>query len=165
MEQVIVTPLRPAELIAGKLLPFVVIGFAEISLALPVIRLVFHVPLRGSIPLLYLFSGFFLLSTLGLGLFVSMLVKTQQQAMMVASFFVMMPFVLLSGFIFPVENMPLGFRCLAEIIPLKYYLTIVRGIFLKGAGWPELWPSAMKLLAWGVVILGLSVVKFRKTLD
>jgi len=165
MEQIIVTPLRPAELIAGKLLPFVAIGFVEISLALPVMLFVFHVPLEGSLALLYLLSGLFLLTTLGLGLFVSTLVKTQQQATMVAAFFVMMPFVLLSGFIFPIENMPAPIRAMSYVIPLRYYLVIVRGIFLKGTGWAELWGNAVMLLALGLTILAMAVVKFRKRLD
>ena len=165
MEQLIVTPLRPAELMIGKLLPFVVIGFMEITLALTVILGVFGVPLRGSILLLYAFSGLFLLTTLGLGLFVSTLVKTQQQAMLVAAFFVMMPFVLLSGFIFPVENMPPFIQGMAQFIPLKYYLEIVRGLFLKGTGWNELWYPALILLLWGMAVLGLASLKFRKRLD
>lgn len=165
MEQVIVTPLRPSELILGKLLPFVVIGFIEITLAIAVILLVFHVPIRGNILALYGYSGLFLLTTLGLGLFVSTLVKTQQQAMLIAGFFVMLPFVLLSGFIFPVENMPVPIQYIAAFIPLKYYLTIIRGIFLKGTWWPDLWPQALALFAWGAGILGLAVLKFRKRLD
>ena len=165
MEQVIVTPLRPSELIAGKLLPFVVIGFIEITLAMTVILLVFQLPIRGNILALYAYSGLFLLTTLGLGLFISTLVKTQQQAMLVAAFFVMLPFVLLSGFIFPVENMPRPIQYIAAFIPLKYYLTIIRGIFLKGTWWPDLWPQALALLAWGMGILGLAILKFRKRLD
>jgi len=165
MEQLVVTPLRSIELMAGKLLPFVVIGFVEITLALPVVLLVFHVPLKGSIILFYLFSGLFLMNTLGLGLLISTLVKTQQQAMLVATFFVMMPFILLSGFIFPVDNMPPAIRVAAQFIPLKYYLTIVRGIFLKGTGWLELWPQVLALLILGTAILGLAVMKFHKKLD
>ena len=165
MEQLIVTPIRPLELMLGKLLPFVVIGFLEITLALGVILGVFGVPLRGSVGLLYLFSGLFLLTTLGLGLLVSTLVKTQQQAMLVAAFFIMMPFVLLSGFIFPVENMPPAIQWLAQFIPLKYYLEIVRGLFLKGTGWAELWRPAAVLLAWGLSVLGLAALTFHKRLD
>lgn len=165
MEQLLVTPLRPIELITGKLLPFVGIGFAEITLALPVIILVFHVPLKGDLLSFYLLSGLFLMTTLGLGLFISTLVKTQQQAMLVAAFFVIMPFILLSGFIFPVETMPPVIRVTAEFIPLKYYLIIIRGIFLKGIGWMELWPQALALLAWGTAILGLALMKFHKKLD
>lgn len=164
MEQLIVTPLRPAELMLGKLLPFFAIGFLSISMALAVIVLVFRVPFHGSLLLLYLFSAPFLLTNLGLGLFVSTLVKTQQQAMMTAAFFVMMPCVLLSGFIFPVENMPRGFQWLANGIPLKHYLEIVRGVFLKGTGWRELWPQATVLLGWGLGILTLATFKFHKRL-
>lgn len=165
LEQLIVTPLRPLELIVGKLLPFVFIGFGVVTLALPVMLGVFGVPLRGHLGTLYLLSGIFLLTTLGLGLFISTLVQTQQQAMLVAGFFVMMPFVLLSGFIFPVENMPKFFQVLAQFIPLKYYLTIVRGIFLKGVGLDVLWRDAVILLLWGIGILGLAALKFRKRLD
>lgn len=165
MEQLIVTPLRPFELMLGKLLPFVVVGFIELTLALGIIRFVFGIPLRGSALLLYGFSGLFLLSTLGLGLFISTLVKTQQQAMMVAAFFVMMPFVLLSGFIFPVENMPPVLQPVAELIPLKHYLEIIRGLFLKGTGLHELLRPALALLVWGIMILTLSSLMFRKRLD
>lgn len=165
MEQIMVTPLRAGELILGKLLPFAGIGFVEVTLALLVIRFVFHVPLLGSLALLYVFSGLFLLTTLGLGLLVSTLVRTQQQAMLFSVFFVMMPFTLLSGFIFPVENMPGAIRVVAALIPLNYYLTAVRGIFLKGCGWQELWPQAAALVAAGAVILGLAVATFRKRLD
>ena len=164
MEQIIVTPLRPGELVAGKLLPFVVIGFIEVTIVLVLIRLAFQVPLRGSVPLLYAFSGLFLLSTLGLGTLVSTLVKTQQQAMMLAAFFVMMPSILLSGFIFPVENMPVAIQWIANLIPLKYYLVMVRGIFLKGAGMAELWREAVVLLLFGVVILSLAVLKLKRRL-
>ena len=165
LEQVIVTPLRAGELIIGKLLPFVVIGLVEITLAITVILFVFQVPIRGNILALYFYSGLFLLTTLGLGLFISTLVKTQQQAMLIAGFFVMLPFVLLSGFIFPVENMPRPIQYIAAFIPLKYYITIIRGIFLKGTWWADLWPQALALLAWGGGILWLAVIKFHKRLD
>jgi ABC-2 type transport system permease protein len=165
MEQLIVTPLRPGEIIAGKLLPFVLIGFIELAFAILVIRFVFLIQMRGNILSLLVLSLFFLLTTLGLGLFISTLVKTQQQAMLIAAFFVMMPFVLLSGFAFPVENMPRSMQAFTALIPLKYYLLPVRGIYLKGQGWPEFWPQALALLAWGGSILGIAVVNFRKKLD
>jgi len=165
MEQMLVTPLRRGELVAGKLLPFVVIGFLEVTVVLPVMLLVFHLPLRGSVALLYAFSGLFLLTTLGLGLLVSSLVKTQQQAMLVTVFFLMMPFVMLSGFIFPVENMPSPIRVVAEAIPLRHYLIAVRGIFLKGAGLAELWDEGLALLGTGVLILTSAVLSFHKRLD
>ncbi len=165
MEQLVVTPLRSRELIAGKLAPFVVIGFAEVTLILPVIVLVFRLVPRGGVLALYVFSGLFLLSTLGLGLLISTIAKTQQQAMMIAAFFVMLPFVLLSGFVFPVANMPAPMRAVAALMPLKYYLTAVREIFLKGNGWRELWREAAFLAAAGPAILGLAAARFRKKLD
>jgi ABC-2 type transport system permease protein len=165
MEQLIVTPLRARELIVGKLLPFVAIGFVEVTLTLPVILLVFGMTVRGGLLTLYVFSGLFLLSTLGLGLLISTFARTQQQAMMIAVFFVLLPFVLLSGFIFPVANMPAGFRAFAAFMPLKYFLTAVRGIFLKGNGWRELWQEGIFLAMAGPLILGLAAVRFRKRLD
>ncbi len=165
MEQLIVTPLRPAEIITGKLLPFVLIGFIELVFAVLVIRFVFQIHMRGSIVSLIVLSGLFLLTTLGLGLFISTLVKTQQQAMLIAAFFVIMPFVLLSGFAFPIENMPGPMQFLTVLIPLKYYLLAVRGIYLKGQGWAEFLPQALALLAWGTVILGVAVANFKKKLD
>lgn len=165
LEQMIVTPLRSLEIIAGKLLPYVVVGFVEVNLILPVLIFVFAIPFNGSLAVLYEMSGLFLMTTLGLGLLISTLVRTQQQAMLVSSFFIMMPFVMLSGFAFPVENMPEVIQWVTYAIPLKYYMIIVRAIFLKGAGWPELWPHALALLISGIVILGLAVMKFRKRLD
>jgi ABC-2 type transport system permease protein len=165
MEQVLVTPINRRELIAGKLLPFVAIGFIEVTIVLPVMLFVFRLPLRGSILLLYAFSGVFLLTTLGLGLLVSSLVRTQQQAMLVAAFFLLMPFIMISGFVFPVENMPAAMQVVAEAIPLRHYLIAVRAIFLKGAGLAELWVQGVVLLAWGVGILALAVATFHRRLD
>jgi ABC-2 type transport system permease protein len=165
MEQILVTPLRPMELILGKLLPFAVIGFVEATLALGLILAVFHIPLRGGVGPLYLFTGLFLLTTLGLGLLISTLVKTQQQAMLFAVFFVMMPFALLSGFIFPVENMPAAIQPFTQAIPLRHYLVAVRGIFLKGNTLYELWPQAAALLGIGAAILALAVASFHKRLE
>jgi ABC-2 type transport system permease protein len=165
MEQLIITPVRPMEIIAGKLLPFVLIGFVEVTLVLGVLALVFGLCPKGSIILLYGLSGLFLLTTLGSGLLISTMVKTQQQAMMVTGFGVIMPFTLLSGFIFPIENMPDLIRPVTYLIPFRYYLTIVRGIFLKGNGLHELWQTALALFACGVVILTLAILRFHKRLD
>jgi ABC-2 type transport system permease protein len=165
LEQLIVTPLRPLELILGKLLPFVVVGFLEIAAAVPLMILVFGVPLRGDISFLLAVSGLYLLTTLGLGLLVSTLVKTQQQAMLVSTFFVMLPFMMLSGFAFPVENMPPAIQTVAAAIPLKYYLILVRGVFLKGVGWESLARETLILAGFGVAILALAVARFRKRLD
>ena len=165
LEQLLVTPLRPAELILGKLLPFVVVGFAEVAVAVPLMVLVFGVPFRGDVGFLFGVSGLYLLTTLGMGLLVSTMVKTQQQAMLASTFFVMMPFMMLSGFAFPVENMPPAIQVVTCAIPLKYYLILVRGVFLKGAGWTTLWREALILAGFGVLILALAVARFRKRLD
>ncbi|MCX7872676.1 MAG: ABC transporter permease [Verrucomicrobiae bacterium] len=164
-EQLVVTPLKPMEIIIGKLLPFTLIGFIEMTIAIPVMLLILGVPFKGNFLTLYVFSALFLLSTLGLGVFISTIVKTQQQAMLFATFFVMVPFILLSGFAFPVENMPPIIQKISSFIPMSYYLVAVRGIFLKGAGFHELAPVAYKLISWGTLILIVSALKFRKRLD
>ncbi|MBA4312247.1 MAG: ABC transporter permease [Chlorobiaceae bacterium] len=163
-EQLIVTPIKPYQLILGKLLPFVIIGAIDVALVLVVARFWFVVPFRGSVLLIFGLSGLFVLTTLGLGLFVSTISKTQQQAMMTAQFFFFMPFIFFSGFTFPIENMPQIIQYLTYIIPLRYYIVIVRGIFLKGVGVAELWTQALALLIFGVAILTLSVMRFRKRL-
>ncbi len=164
LEQLMVTPITPQQLIIGKLLPFVIIGAIDVTLVLTVARYWFEVPMRGNVLLLYGLSGLFILTTLGLGLFVSTISKTQQQAMMTAQFFIFMPFTFLSGFAFPIENMPHWIQGITYIIPLRYFITIIRGIFLKGVGIGELWPQASALLVFGVVILGLSILRFQKRL-
>ena len=120
--------------------------------------------MRGSIPLLFGMCLIYLLSTLGLGLFVSTISQTQQQAMMTAIFFFLMPMIYLSGFIFPIENMPAWIQPLTYLIPLRYFLVIVRGIFLKGVGLEMLWPQALALFAWGVVVLTLATLRSSKRL-
>lgn len=161
-EQLALAPLRPMEIIAGKLLPYGLIGLAEMSLVLPVIALVFGVPVRGSIALLYLFALLFLMSTLGLGLWISLRVQSQQQAMLVSAFAVMMPFTMLSGFIFPVANMPEIVRPLVQLIPLTHFMTAVRGIVLKGIGLRDLASEAAALLALGALFLSAAVLGFHK---
>ncbi len=165
IEQLIVTPVRPVELLVGKLAPFVVIGLVDVVIVLGVALFWFEVPLRGSIPFLFGVSLLFLMSTLGLGLLVSTASATQQQAMMTAIFFVMVPSILLSGFIFPIENMPRLFQEASRVIPMRYYLAVVRGVFLKGTGPAVHWPDVAALLGLGVAILGVSVALFRKRVD
>jgi ABC-2 type transport system permease protein len=160
-----VTPIKPYQLIIGKLLPFVLIAAVDVALVIVVARFWFGVPLRGSILLLFGLSGLFVLTTLGLGLFVSTISKTQQQAMMTAQFFFFMPFIFFSGFTFPIENMPKIIQYITYLIPLRYYIVIIRGIFLKGVGVAELWQQALALLVFGVAILSLSVWRFRKRLS
>jgi ABC-2 type transport system permease protein len=164
LEQLNVTPLRRWELTVGKLLPFGIIGVIDVFLVVGVAVLWFEIPLRGSFLLLLGLSVVYLLSTLGLGLFVSTVSDTQQQAMMTTVFFFMVPMIYLSGFIFPIENMPEPIQPVTYLIPLRYYLVIVRGIFLKGVGLEAFWRDALLLLAWGVGILALSTARSRKTL-
>lgn len=165
IEQILVTPIKPYQFILGKLLPFIIIGFVDVALVLGVAVNWFEIPLKGSIPLLFALCGLFLLTTLGLGLFVSTVSSTQQQAMMTAQFFVFFPFLFLSGFTFPIENMPPIIQGLTYLIPLRYFLAIIRGLFLKGVGMVELWDEALFLLIFGLIILSLSVVRFKKTLS
>jgi ABC-2 type transport system permease protein len=164
MEQLIVTPIRPYQLIVGKLLPFVLIGLIEATVVVSVAKWWFLVPVRGSVPLLFALCLAFMLNTLGIGLFVSTISRTQQQAMFTTIFFIM-PMILLGGFVFPVENMPRFFQFVSRAIPTRYFFVIIRGIMLRGAGWPELWDQAAALLLIGTVLLVLSVLRFRKKLE
>lgn len=164
MEQLIVTPIRPYQLIVGKLLPFVLIGLVDATFVITMARGWFGIPVRGSVALLFALCLAFMLNTLGHGLFISTISRTQQQAMLTSLFFIM-PQMLLSGFVFPIENMPKLFQYLTTIIPLRYFFVIIRGIMLKGAGWPELWHQAAALLVLGTVVLALSVARFHKKLD
>lgn len=165
LEQILVTPIRPWQLIVGKLLPFALIGIVNICAVTALIVFFFRVPLVGSFPLLVLLSLPLLLTNLSLGLLVSTLVRTQQQAMMTSIFAVMIPMIYLSGLIFPIENMPRAIQLVTYGIPLRYYNAILRGIFLKGSGVDVLWPQALILLGFGIGILTLASRRFRKNLD
>jgi ABC-2 type transport system permease protein len=165
LEQLNVTPLARWELITGKLVPCALIGVVDVVLVLVVAIYWFQVPMRGSIPLLFGMSLVYLLCTLGLGLFVSSISSTQQQAMLTTTFFFMMPMIYLSGFVFPIENMPEWIQPVTYLIPLRYFLVIVRGIFLKGVGLDVLWPQALAMLAWGLTVLGLATLRSSKRLS
>ena len=164
MEQLIVTPIRPHQLIVGKLLPFVLIGLVDTVFVLAVARFWFVIPFRGSLALLFAACLVFMLNTLGLGLFVSTISRTQQQAMLTSLFFIL-PQIMLSGFVFPIENMPRIFQIATLVIPVRYFFVIIRGIMLKGAGLADLWEQFAALLVLGTLILGLSVARFSKKLD
>ena len=163
-EQLIVTPIKTSQIIIGKLAPFTLIGLIDIVLSLVGVLLVFGIGVRGSIPTLIVLSFLFILTTLGIGLFVSTVSSTQQQAMMTAIFFVMLPMNFLSGFVFPIENMPVFFQVLSYALPLRYFFEIIRGIFLRGVGLGVLWPQATALLVHAIGTLSLSTLRFRKTL-
>ena len=163
MEQILVTPITPAEFILGKTLPFALIGMTDVLIVSAVGVFWFEVPIRGSLPLLLLAAALYLLTMLGAGLLISTISRTQQQAMM-SIFFFFFPAMLLSGFAFPVENMPEVVQWLTVVNPLRYFLTIVRGIFLKGVGLDVLWPQVLALAVIGVTTLVLATRRFHKTL-
>lgn len=164
MEQLMVTPIRPTELIIGKTLPFVAVGIWDMLLVMGAARLVFHVPFRGNFWVLFGSTLLFLLTTLGAGLFISTVSKTQTQAMMATSLF-FQPFFMLSGFTFPIRNMPTLAQWLTFVNPVRYFMEIVRGVFLQGAGVESLWPQMVALAVFGVTILWLSVQRFHKHLE
>jgi ABC-2 type transport system permease protein len=165
LEQIIVTPLKAWQLVVGKLAPFVVIGLVDMLFITALTRYVFGVPVRGSLLLLTFMTVLFLLNTLGLGLLVSTIVKTQQQAMMSSIYLLMVPMIYLSGLIFPIENMPWGFQYVTYVIPVRYYANVIRGVFLKGSGMSVLWPEALCLFGLGTTLLVLASLRFRKSLD
>lgn len=161
LEQLIVTPVRSYELMIGKIVPYIALGYVQITVALLAGVLVFGVPIRGSVLELYLLTLFFITASLGLGILISNMAKNQMQAMQM-SFFVFLPSILLSGFLFPREAMPKIIYYLSAVIPLTYYLDIIRGIVLKGIGFAYLTGQVTALLVFSVVLLALSVLKFKK---
>lgn len=165
LEQLIVSPIKPYQLIIGKLIPYFLI--ANISLILIIIVMIFWfgINIRGSFILLYFASMIFVLSTMGLGLLASTVSKTQQQAMMISIFIFNMPIIYLSGFIFPIENMPDSIQIISYLIPLKYYLLIIRGIILKGTGFIELWDNFAIMFLLGISLLAFSSLRFKKRLE
>ncbi len=165
LEQLIVTPVKSWQLIAGKLIPFVILGFVSVIIVVTAMKFIFAIDVKGSVVFLFASSFVYIFSTLGLGLLVSTFSKTQQQAMMLAMFLVMLPLVFLSGFAFQIENMPVIFQHISTIIPLKYFLLIIRGVILKGSGFAEHWQDALAMLMIGIVILTISTMRFRKKLD
>jgi ABC-2 type transport system permease protein len=163
IEQIMVTPIRPVEFILGKCAPFIAIGFVNVLMVTAVGLFWFGIPMRGSFPLLLVGTALFLLSTLGVGLFISTVSSTQQQAMM-TTFFFFFPAMLLSGFVYPIANMPEAVQWLTYANPLRYFLVIIRGVFLKGIGAEVLWPELFALLVLGVLVMTFAVTRFRKTL-
>jgi ABC-2 type transport system permease protein len=164
IEQLIVTPLRAGELVIGKLSPYVIIAFIDMVEILLAGVLIFGVPINGSLPLLLTLSALFLVSTLGLGLFISTISNTQQEAML-SAMFTMLPSIFLSGFFFPLAAMPAPLQLLSYAIPLRYFLIVVRGIILKGIGPEALWPEIIALSLFAVLIMGGAALRFKKRLD
>lgn len=165
MEQLIVTPIKKYQLLLGKLMPFTLIGFVILVIVMILMTQWFGIIVRGN-PLFLLFAALlFILSNLGLGLFISTVSKTQQQAMMSSIFAVIMPMIYLSGFAFPIENMPKFFQYITYAIPLRYFITIIRGVVLKGIGLSSLWVETLILFGMGVSILVLSANRFSKKIE
>ena len=163
MEQLMVSPLKPIELIVGKVVPFGIIALVQVLLITVIGNLWFEVPLRGSIPLLFISTIIYLLTALGCGLLISTICATQQEAMM-SVFLFYFPATLLSGFAYPIANMPIVIQYITYLNPMRYYLEIVRAIFLKGVGVPVLWKDMLILLVMGVAIIFISAKRFRKTI-
>jgi ABC-2 type transport system permease protein len=165
LEQLIVTPLTTRQLIAGKLAPFVVISLVEMSFVLAAALALFGLAVRGDVLALYGLSLLFMLTTLGAGLFISTVSRTQQQAMMIAVFFFILPMIILSGFVFPIESMPPLIQLLTYAFPLRWYFVIIRSLFLKQVGFADLWKEAVALGVIGIVVLGGAALRFRKRLE
>jgi ABC-2 type transport system permease protein len=164
MEQLMVTPMKPIELMLGKTIPFAIIGLVDLVVVTAGALLIFRVPFRGNFLILLFSATIFLLTSLGAGLFLSTISHTQQQANMM-SFFFSSPAFMLSGFNFPIRNMPVSVQYLTYLNPLRYFMEIVRGVFLKGVGLSVLWPQIVAMLIYGTLILWFSALRFHKSLD
>jgi ABC-type multidrug transport system permease subunit len=162
LEQLQVTPITRTQLIIGKITPFLLIGYIQLTVVVLLMRFLFGIPIVGSLVALYLLSGIFIAAILGLGIFISTIAKTQMQATQM-SMFILLPFVFLSGYVFPIAGMPAFFRALSYVIPANYYLQIVRGIVLRGATFTELWQPTAWLSFYTVIIIGLAIFRFKKT--
>lgn len=163
MEQIVVTPITSAEFILGKTMPSIILGFVNMIFVTLISVYWFDIPVRGSIATLFVANGFYLMTTIGIGLVISTLSDTQQQAMM-STFFFYLPSVLLSGFMFPIANMPEVVQAFTYLNPLRYFLIIIRGIFLKGVGMAILWPQILALFALGSLVLTMAVRRFHKNI-
>ncbi|MBI1815894.1 MAG: ABC transporter permease [Deltaproteobacteria bacterium] len=165
IEQILVSPIRPLEMMIGKIIPYVFIALLDLVIIITAGYLLFEVPIKGSLFPLAVFAILYLISSLGVGVFVSTIADNMQNAMLAAIFLSLMPAVLLSGFVFPLENMPLPIRIFSYLFPGRYFVTAIRGIYLKGVGLGVLWPEAVSLMVFGVSIVWLSASRFRDTLE
>ena len=163
MEQIVVTPITSAEFIIGKTMPSIILGFVNMIFVTLISVFWFDIPVRGNTATLFVANGFYLMTTIGIGLLISTVSDTQQQAMM-STFFFYLPAVLLSGFMFPIANMPEVVQAFTYLNPLRYFLIVIRGIFLKGVGVAILWPQILALLVLGSLVLTLAVRRFHKNL-
>ncbi|MEN9404894.1 MAG: hypothetical protein RL091_3597 [Verrucomicrobiota bacterium] len=164
MEQLISTPVKPGELILGKLLPYFAIGMIDVLIAVLMAVFMFQVPLRGSVPLLFAMSALFIVCTLAQGILISVLARQQLLASQLAMVSTFLPAFLLSGFTFAIANMPVPVQVITHIVPARYFVALVKGIFLRGVGLEAMWPDALFLLVFGVLVTGLAITKFKKRL-
>jgi len=164
LETIMVSPLKGREFILGKLMPYFVLGFADMIIILGSGYLLFDVPFRGSVILLALLSSLFIVGGLGMGLFISTLVDTQRTAWMISLLSTLLPSIILSGFVFPIRSMPGWLQLVTYLVPVRYYLVIVRGIVLKNAGMADLWPQVLALTVFAALMISLSVKRFAKRL-
>jgi len=165
MEQLIVSPVRPVELILGKLIPYIVIAMVDMLVIIAVAFVVFGVPIKGSFVLLVAMSFLYLTNVLGIGVVISTLTSTVQSAMTAAMTMTLLPSILLSGFIFPIENMPPVLQGFSTVVPARYFLRIIRGIYLKGTGLATFWPDAAFLVFFSVLMVTISTLRMKKRLD
>jgi len=156
METLLSLPLRPIEVVIGKIIPYFVIGMINVTILLLTSYFIFHIPLRGSVPLLYLFASVFTVGVMGLGIFISGVAKRQTLAIQMALILTYLPALILSGFVFPISNMPLLLQGISYLVPARYLIEALKGIFLKGTGLKVLYPSLLFLLVFTGVIIGLS---------
>ena len=164
IEQILVSPIRPLEMMIGKLIPYVLIAFIDLAIIVTAGYFIFHVPIKGSLVQLAIFSLLYLTSALGIGVFVSTIAENMQTAMLAAIFISLLPSVLLSGFVFPIENMPVPIQVITYFFPGRYFVTAIRGIYLKGVGISVLWPEAVLLLCFSTAIVWLSASRFQEKL-
>jgi ABC transporter DrrB family efflux protein len=164
LEQLQVTPATRVEIILGKILPFTLIGYVQLTMTVLLMRFLFGIVIQGSVIELYLVGLLFIAAVLGLGMLISTVAKTQMQAMQMSTF-VLLPFVFLSGYVFPIDGMPEIFQALSRVIPARYFIEVLRGIILRGAGLGELWQPVAWLTLYTVLIIGLAVARFKKTTE
>jgi len=165
MESLLVTPLKPVELMIGKITPYIIISFIILALILLLARFIFQVPIRGNLLTLFSLSGLFIAATLGIGLFISNSADTAQTAWLMGILSSILPAIILSGFIFPIESMPYPIQLITYLFPIRYFLVILRGILLKGVGITAVYPEALILLMYALVIIAASVLRFKKKVE
>lgn len=164
MESLLATPALPLEVMTGKIIPYIVVGYVQVTVILLAAKLLFHVPMVGSLPLLYLAALCFISATLAVGITISTLATNQLQAMQM-SFFFFLPSLLLSGFMFPFRGMPEWAQIIGQALPLTHFLRVLRGIMLKGNAFPDIWPDIWPILVFGVVVMLFGALRYRRTLD